>query len=1810
MSFDQSKFTLIALPQSIDDTGLLQLNILFIPRNFSPLENVDTIYNLAGAKPFAQAKPRFVVKVVNKPSDIPGVNPLTEISRELISLEYSTKMEAIYRTLKDAKKGDGTPKYFDIDENRSSGKPGSTDHVAPEPLERNIAVRKYLPLTYRDSFNFTSPRIRNAVTDDSYHCAMRDQTPTVKKPIDHKVSWGKVYAHLLRQPALALASGLLYKTSVQLSAGDFEKGGWLYIDIKDETESDYNLELLDSFKVVPPPNSPFIKRYAAKIPPLKSNEKRTLFTAVTFPVENPGDISAERNFDEIYIEAGRYNHGFATIVHAMQPPSQNLLQESADGLLPQKDLGVRLGWEDEQILIWYLRQMSNEEGKTERTDSPLCVMGYNIDVRLITGGDEDDEEINPWESLNLVSSKGDMLLENDINLGSYNGELPYQVYPSKINTNSEANYWLPMYFANWSNGSIVIPDDDASRIYKNDDDVKHPVKNSNAYLPAKNLTKLIYGKSYQFRVRLSDISGGGPSVKEKSLNLLSESSWAHVNFKRFVAPDTVRIINEKEIIKDNTDDHNFTGGKIILARPIMNYPGVLHTGKYTDPVQRLIDAQKAVLAEQAADSTKGGRAFGIADPDVVSIHIKVEVETLQLDNLASDDGKQNFITIYNTHRNFNNWDESNPDETIDVAVRFVDDPVLDFTNKLAPFSKGADNAFITATSGEIVLPTARNIRITLRAQGLTQENYWGTDAKGFSLESDLGKPKLLTVRKESSNEQKLFTGTNDPQVLQGIYLQPDPVEVKSDVQFKGNFNGTNAKKLPDIVQRLAQQLNVEAKDKSLTAANGERIQFWCSSRIRHNMAPDNSSLTFANKNELQNHWLVCTTLTLNRDWSWDSLDVVSFDIQRKLRFGADVETIAEKKWAKVGDLEFKKTASFQAIQSGDDGTIHREYAKIIFIDVVDGTPINGSFPDISEVQYKIIAKFRDGHSPTVDDPFETKVLQLPVTINPHQSPKLIGAGIALSPYIRNTPYSSSEVRDRYLWLEFDKAPEDPNDELFTRFLAYAPDQLLSNNNPSLLKLEQDLPLNIEPEFVKVVTPFSGVEHSGLHAMQRMIKSKDVDRHFYLLPLRKGLHPDSPELFGFFTQEFRFGHSDRIWSLAQARYGTPLRVAGLQFPAPTLKCLLNRTEKEIAISAPYAQAVFNGQDVTSNPPRTAIWAVLYAQVTQADGKDNRNILLTELELKPENVIADGELLLRIIFEEIRQIENQRIADYKDGLPLEPYNLSELVRDTSAAFQLEKQRMIRHAHGVWNNQQIEQVLDLYGLPSDTPLSVVGVEIFGQITNIKEQINKLDFAETTETVHGDAVSSVQSSTRRIIKNGVLVNSENNYDELVDQMKNGYGIDLPEKKWAKEVYDKIQPNPITSPLSDNLGRYRILRTSPLTEVPFVCCTSEINNSLGLLSLRGSLVADFAIPDNTNIDGWLVDKNTNTVQCTGDIDNDGIDEIILTNPSGLAIVKYIDNTLRIIFSAEVNTAMGDWIYDDINNGGRDWGYKIAKFNGEQNELLLISKQGIATLRFKDGNLSATKILKNDELHASWKVNTSDHFVGISKLFNETETNIVFENSVDMHLVSLKNPDQTFTLRTGIRYGQWLFNRGDNTIQCFGDFDGDGVDELFISSPWGIGILKWVDGIVTSIAMQVNGSDINGYVVDNKNIFSSPGNYLGKKSQEIIVHDNNKLLAVLALDKGVFIGINLPAKNLIMGDLAGEFVAKMDKDQKSDLLFKNGNALWVANLDETAGVEIQNIVQMNVDINGWKLQNNDMFVAAGNFLNHPNEQQLLVVAQV
>ncbi len=124
-------------------------------------------------------------------------------------------------------------------------------------------------------------------------------------------------------------------------------------------------------------------------------------------------------------------------------------------------------------------------------------------------------------------------------------------------------------------------------------------------------------------------------------------------------------------------------------------------------------------------------------------------------------------------------------------------------------------------------------------------------------------------------------------------------------------------------------MGVENTGLTLVGKKGERLKFGCSNRIRHTLAPDHSSITFASKGDLMNHWLCCITLQIDRDWTWDALEDVSFVIKRKKRFMEDA-IATETEELEVGDVEIKRTVSLNALQNPDRGR-----TTVIFIDAVE-----------------------------------------------------------------------------------------------------------------------------------------------------------------------------------------------------------------------------------------------------------------------------------------------------------------------------------------------------------------------------------------------------------------------------------------------------------------------------------------------------------------------------------------------------------------------------------------------------------------------------------------------------------------------------------------------------------------------------------------------------------------------------------------------------------------------------------------------------------------------------------------------------------
>ena len=371
------RFSILSFPQRFDG-GTLALNIVVLPRNQNPLvPAIEASAPIPDAPAFADAQLVFEAHLVGSLASFPNNHSLGKIVAAPVAQPANSR--SLFEALQT---------QFQI-------APAPSNAVliekAEKPMPLEFPVRKYLPLSYRAAFNFTTPRTRAAVTDDSYHCAIRGagKVPGFTRSPD-VIDWGKVFAYAMRQPLVAGELGMIYRTSFPVDAALFKHGGWLFIDLAGGSD----------FRAQQDADPTFVKKYAARIPPLRAGDARALFAPILFPVlfkvnaADPDPPPPPGNFDQLLIETAEYDDGFTKIVHAAQPVSRNLLSETPEEGKPVKDAGIRLGWDDEQILIWYLRQLGSD-----RVDAPLGVFGYAIDVRETAPAPG-----TAWETLNKVTS--------------------------------------------------------------------------------------------------------------------------------------------------------------------------------------------------------------------------------------------------------------------------------------------------------------------------------------------------------------------------------------------------------------------------------------------------------------------------------------------------------------------------------------------------------------------------------------------------------------------------------------------------------------------------------------------------------------------------------------------------------------------------------------------------------------------------------------------------------------------------------------------------------------------------------------------------------------------------------------------------------------------------------------------------------------------------------------------------------------------------------------------------------------------------------------------------------------------------------------------------------------------------------------------------------------------------------------------------------------------------------------------------------------------------------------------------------------
>ena len=317
--------SLLCFPQKWEN-GILHFNIVLIPRNLNPLKPIQS-----DQPAFVDANLVFTSRLIPSLDGLP-VTTADTINEPAIIQNVPVNIRQAWEALRNQfEQADG----IIVDDAETSAK------RAPQPGSMK-PLRKYLPLSYRKAFNFVKPRTKYALTGDEYQCAIKNKPAEADQSTDRKkIAWGKLVAYSLRNPLLARKLGLIYEASVDLNRYDavLDNGGWLYVSL--DISGDFSDTLT--------------RTYAARIPVLKDISMRPLFAANQFRVHTDPDNSNSAGYDEVIRESIMYDDGFAKIVHANQPLNQDISIEEDNSNPPTHDVGIRLGWEDEQITIWYNR---------------------------------------------------------------------------------------------------------------------------------------------------------------------------------------------------------------------------------------------------------------------------------------------------------------------------------------------------------------------------------------------------------------------------------------------------------------------------------------------------------------------------------------------------------------------------------------------------------------------------------------------------------------------------------------------------------------------------------------------------------------------------------------------------------------------------------------------------------------------------------------------------------------------------------------------------------------------------------------------------------------------------------------------------------------------------------------------------------------------------------------------------------------------------------------------------------------------------------------------------------------------------------------------------------------------------------------------------------------------------------------------------------------------------------------------------------------------------------------------------------------
>ena len=252
----------------------------------------------------------------------------------------------------------------------------------------------------------------------------------------------------------------------------------------------------------------------------------------------------------------------------------------------------------------------------------------------------------------------------------------------------------------------------------------------------------------------------------------------------------------------------------------------------------------------------------------------------------------------------------------------------------------------------------------------------------------------------------------------------------------------------------------------------------------------------------------------------------------------------------------------------------------------------------------------------------------------------------------------------------------------------------------------------------------------------------------------------------------------------------------------------------------------------------------------------------------------------------------------------------------------------------------------------------------------------------------------------------------------------------------------------------------------------------------------------------WRLAIDHETGITTSDLNGDGTQDIQVASGWGIGTLTRQGAGLDTLALKPNGTRFDGWMLDTRTNRLE----VLANLDNDRaSEMIFTSGWGVGVLEQTGDTYRALFLDPNGTRYGGWILDTEKNRFGpVGDFDGDGRDEVLITSGWGIGIFELDSAgtsfDVPFLAPNGARLGDWMLDTAKNRFGPVGDFDHDGRDEILVVSGWGIGVLELESGVLRSAALKPNGTDFGGWLLDTVgNRFGPVGDFDADRTDDIVV---------------------------------------------------------------------------------------------------------------